>query len=62
MKITCELKSRETGKRITSTEIEADDFGANMNNPFPASVVDSVYFNSKSAIVTYRVARAGGEA
>lgn len=62
MKILCELISRETRKRITSTELEAECFGAALNNPFPSSDLDTAVFNGKSAIVTYRVAKAWGEA
>lgn len=62
MKILCELISRETRKRITSTEIEANNFGATLNNPFPCSDLASAVFNGKSAIVTYQVAKAWGEA
>lgn len=62
MKILCELISRETRKRITSTEFEADSFGATLNNPFPASDLATAAFNGKSAIVTYQVSKAWGEA
>lgn len=62
MKILCELISRETRKRITSTELEADHFGATLNNPFPASDLATAVFNAKSAVVTYQVSKAWGEA
>jgi hypothetical protein len=62
MKILCELLSRETHTRLTSTEIEADRFGLSLDNPFPASEIMTASFNEKSAIVTYQVAKAWGEA
>jgi hypothetical protein len=61
MKILCELLSRETSKRITSTEIEKSYFCASLDNPFPASDLMTASFNAKSAIVTYLVAQAWGE-
>ena len=62
MKILCELMSHDLGQRVTSTEIEQENFGCCLDNPFPASDLQAVFFNSKSAIVTYRVAQAWGEA
>jgi len=60
VKIICELHIRETGKIVTTHEIEADMFALNMNNPFPASVAKSAIFNSRSAHCTYEVAEAFG--
>lgn len=65
MKIICELTGRLTGDRITDKEIELAEiggFGACLHNPFPASELVSVFFTAKSAVVTYRVAQAWGEA
>lgn len=63
MKIICELVSRETNFHITSVELPMPmtGFGANIDNPFPASDLAAVVIFEDRADVTYRVAQAHGD-
>jgi hypothetical protein len=61
MKITCKLVSWETGKEITSHEVEANRFGLTSNNPFPCSDIWSGIVFNDELLLKYKVDKAFGD-